>query len=84
MKIKMVLFITALVQVCFVAMNVVFITRAMIVPMVVTGFAISFIWTLNVKRIAIGSWADRITYATGAAIGTYLGFLSSHYLTHVL
>ncbi len=77
-KNKWALFLTALVQVTFVAMNVTFIAHQRIVPMLMTGFMISLIWTINVKRVALGGWLDRITYATGALVGTGLGYLISH------
>lgn len=78
------LFLTALFQVTFVAMNVTFIANRQIVPMLLTGFMISLIWTLNVKRVAFGGWTDRIVYAFGAMGGTGLGFLISHQLTKIL
>lgn len=81
---KIALFLTALCQVTFVAMNVVFISRGLIALMVVTGFMISFIWTLNVKKVAFGGWADRFTYAFGAAAGTYLGYIISHQIIKFL
>jgi len=71
------LFVTALLQVTFVSMNVVFISKSMIVPMLITGFLISLIWTLNVKKVAFGRWRDRFIYAFGAMTGTYLGFILS-------
>lgn len=40
---------------------------------VLVGWAISFAWTINVKGIAFGGWADRVSYATGAAAGTATG-----------
>ncbi len=81
MKDRILLFITALSQVTFVAMNVLFISKGLIVPMLVTGFLISFIWTLNVKKIAFGTIIDRVIYATGAMIGTGLGYFLANYLT---
>ena len=83
-KASIVLFITAFCQVFFVCMNVVFISSDMIIPMLVTGFMISLIWTLNVKRIAIGTWIDRFSYATGAMIGGGIGYWVSTSLTKIL
>lgn len=83
MKNQLQLFVTALLQVTFVSMNVVFISKALIIPMLLTGFLISLIWTLNVKKVAFGTWRDRIIYATGAMCGTYLGFISSTKLTYL-
>lgn len=78
------LFFTGLLQVTFVAMNVTFIAHNQIIPMLATGFMISLIWTINVKRIAIGGWADRLTYANGAMAGTGLGYIISHWINTIL
>lgn len=84
MKSKLSLLLTGLLQVTFVSMNVVFISKAMIIPMLITGYLISFVWTLNVKKIAFGGWADRFIYATGAMFGTGIGYLLSNLLAKVL
>lgn len=83
-KSKWALFLTALVQVTFVAMNVTFIAHQRIVPMLATGFMISLIWTINVKRVALGTWWDRITYANGAMLGTGLGYIISNWIDKIL
>ena len=83
-KSKWALFLTAMVQVTFVAMNVTFIAHNRIVPMLLTGFMISLIWTINVKRVALGSWWDRITYANGAMFGTGIGYFISHWINTIL
>ncbi len=80
-KKKAPIFVTGLLQVTFVAMQPLFIVHHKIALMLITGFLISLIWTLNVKRAAFGSWGDRFTYAAGAMTGTGLGFLISNYLT---
>lgn len=77
-KDKYPLFLTALCQVTFVAMNVTFIAKGLMILMLLTGFMISLIWTLNVKKVAFGGWPDRIVYATGAMAGTWLGYVISH------
>lgn len=78
------LFLTALLQVTFVAMNVIFISQHKWIPLLFTGFMISFIWTLNVKKVAFGGWADRFTYAFGAMCGTGLGVLISNWLINII
>lgn len=83
-KSKIHLFLTALFQVTFVAANVTFIAKALMVPMIITGFMISLIWTLNVKKVAFGDWWDRVTYASGAALGTWVGFVASHLIIKIL
>lgn len=78
MKDKIKLFTTAFLQVTFVSMNVVFISKNLVLPMILTGFLISFLWSSNVRKIAFGGMRDRIYYASGAAIGTYFGYVISH------
>jgi len=58
-------------------MNIVFITYHNLIAMTITGFAISIIWTFNVKKVAFGSLIDRIVYASGAAAGTLIGYYIS-------
>lgn len=64
---------TGALQVTFVAANTVFISRHDLLAAFITSFAISLIWTFNVKRVAFGDNADRIAYAGGAAIGCAFG-----------
>jgi hypothetical protein len=78
------LFLTGFLQVMFISMNTVFISKAMLVPMTITGFFISIIWTLNVKKVAFGEWRDRITYALGASVGTLTGFVFAHFINTLL
>jgi hypothetical protein len=75
------LFVTALLQVTFVAMQPLFIVHGRIIPMLITGFLISLVWTFNVKRVAFGTNWDRIVYASGAMAGTGLGYWISHMIT---
>jgi hypothetical protein len=83
-KDKWQLFVTAFLQVAFVAMNVVFISDGRIIPMLATGVMISFVWTLNVKKIAFGGWADRIVYSIGAMIGTGIGYAMSNMIMKMI
>lgn len=64
---------TGFVQVIFVAANTVFISRYELVGNLLTAFAISLVWTYNVKRVAFGDAADRWFYAGGAALGSVSG-----------
>lgn len=65
--------LTGFVQVIFVAANTVFIANHVLLANFLTGFAISLIWTWNVKRVAFGDNGDRWFYAMGAAIGSVSG-----------
>jgi hypothetical protein len=68
------LFITGFLQVFLVAMNTVFVSSGLVIPMLITGFLISIVWSWNIKKIAFSTIKDRITYSTGAVCGTGLGW----------
>lgn len=78
------LFFTGFAQVTLVSMNVVFISKGLLFLMCLTGFLISLVWTLNVKKIAFGVWRDRIVYSTGAMLGTLIGFLLANNLIKMI
>jgi hypothetical protein len=77
-------FFTGLLQVTFVSMNTVFISKGLLLPMLIAGFMISLIWTFNVKRVAFGGWIDRIEYAAGATAGTGLGYFIAQQISKLL
>jgi hypothetical protein len=77
---KLSIFTTGFLQVYFVAVNTYFIANEIYLGVVIAAFMISFIWSLNVKKIAFGSKLDRIIYAAGASIGSVIGLFSSSYL----
>ena len=41
----------------------------------IVAFGISWIWTANVRRAAVGSTLDRFLYASGAALGSMVGIV---------
>lgn len=67
------LWVTGYVQVVFVAANTVFISHYQLLPNLITGFLISYVWTHNVKKVAFGDEPDRWAYAVGAALGSVSG-----------
>lgn len=71
------LFITAFLQVFLVSANTYFISRLVWLGIAACGFGISYIWTLNVKRISASTFSERMAYATGAMLGGLLGVLVS-------
>lgn len=73
------LFITAFLQVLLVSANAYFISRVAWFGVVACGFGISYIWTLNVKKISASSQLERIAYASGASIGGVVGLALSKY-----
>jgi hypothetical protein len=71
----MILFITGFLQVFFVAWNTYNIAHEKYIGCIIIGFFISLTWSFNVKKIAFGSFLDRIKYCFGAAIGSLSGLL---------
>jgi len=74
------LFITAFLQVFLVSANTYFISRLVWIGIAVCGFGISYIWTLNVKRISAGTLSERLAYAGGAMLGGLTGVFVSKFL----
>ncbi len=73
------LFLSSALQVFFVALSTWFIAHEYYVSAVLTSFAISFVWTLNVKKVVFGNWVDRTVYALGASFGAAVAlFLTTH------
>ena len=75
MKSKTILFLKGFLQVSLVSAQTFFIATRSILGIAICGFLISFVWTINVKRVAFGGCIDRIVYATGASSGAVVGFL---------
>jgi hypothetical protein len=71
------LFSLAYAQVLLVAFNTVFLANGHYVGVTVVSFSISFVWSFNVKRIALGTMPERLTYSLGASIGGLTGLLIS-------
>jgi hypothetical protein len=71
------LFFTAFAQVFFVACSTVAISQQSYAGTVLAAFAINWIWTGNVKRVAFGGTRDRIVYALGATTGSAAGLAFS-------
>lgn len=78
------LFLNGFLQVFFVAINTLLISKQQYIGVLVISFIISFIWSFNVKKVAFGTIKDRIIYSSGAAIGglsgLFLGFILTKYL----
>ena len=71
------LLITGFIQVYFVAINTVFLARSNYIGVLIAAFLISFVWSWNVKKIAIGTNRERIIYSIGAALGSLAGLLTT-------
>jgi hypothetical protein len=67
------LFATGFIQVALVSGQTCMIARAQFLGVLIVGFLISLVWSVNVKRVAFGGWTDRILYASGAGVGAVAG-----------
>ena len=75
MKKLSVIFATGFMQVFLVSANTYFISRTTWAGIAVCGFGISYLWTINVRKVSIGSRSEQVTYAMGAMIGGLFGVL---------
>jgi len=73
MKTHITIFLTGFVQVFLVSANTYFISRTTYAGIAVCGFGISYLWTINVRKVAISSRTTQIVYASGAMFGGLLG-----------
>jgi hypothetical protein len=71
------LFITGFVQVFFVAINTYFLSKEFYLGVFICGVIISLIWSWNVKKIAFGSFKERLLYSLGAGFGSLFGLIVS-------
>ncbi len=72
---------TGVVQVYFVAINTVFLSKELYVGVFFAAFMISMVWSYNIKKIVFGTITDRVLYSLGATIGSLLGLFTSDILT---
>ena len=57
--------LTGFVQVYFVSVNTYFLAHEMYAGVLIAAFIISLVWSFNVKKVAFGTWPDRLMYAGG-------------------
>ena len=67
------LFVTAYFQVLLVSANTYFISRIAWIGIAFCSFGISYLWTLNVRKISASKTAERVIYSTGAMFGGITG-----------
>ena len=73
---RAILFTTGFIQIYFVAVNTIFLSKHIYVGVLISAFLISLIWSFNVKKVAFGSTLDRVIYACGASFGSVAGLFS--------
>jgi hypothetical protein len=74
------IFTTGFIQVFFVSIQTYLISKELYPGVFMVGFAISFVWSFNVKKVAFGTMKDRVIYSFGAACGALVGLLLSVYV----
>jgi|GEM_PF-1966859 len=72
-------FLSGYAQVLLVAGSTVFLSARFAPGVLVTGFLISLLWTINVRN-ALAGWPARLSYCTGAALGSLSGMYLSNYI----
>ena len=70
---KAILFGTGFLQVLLVTIQTCFIAGSNYIGVVIVGFLISLVWSVNVRKVVFGDWFDRCTYSAGASIGAVSG-----------
>ena len=55
-----------------ITLNTYLISNKLFVLALFVGGCISFVWTLNVKAIAVSNWKDRVVYTMGGVTGTFI------------
>lgn len=80
MKKLAIIFLTGFAQVFLVSANTYFISRTTWAGIAVCGFGISYLWTINVRRVTLGTRSEQLTYATGAMIGGLVGVVLAKFI----
>ena len=78
------LFFTAFIQVFLVSANTYFISQMFLLGIAIAGFGISYFWTVNVRKISVGTLADRLRYSIGAMFGGLFGVLTATMILPVI
>lgn len=71
------IFVSGFLQVFLVTAQTLFIARQNWLGVLLFGFAISFLWASNVRKIAISGIGSQIVYASGASFGAVTGLAFS-------
>jgi len=71
-------FLVCFLQVNLVTINVYQIANHYYIGMMIFGFLISFVWTLNVTSVAFSSMNHRIIYGLGGMCGCLSGAIVTH------
>lgn len=75
-------FLSGYAQVLLVAGSTVFLSAQFASGVLVTGFLISLLWTINVRN-ALAGWPARLAYCIGASFGSLSGMYLSNYILNL-
>jgi hypothetical protein len=78
------LFITGAMQVMFISINTSFISRDEYIGVLGSSFIVSYLWSINVKKISVSSFKERIIYSSGASLGCISGLFLSKIISGLL
>lgn len=67
-------------QVYFVAISAYCIANLIWVGIWISGFIISFLWTVNVSKVKAATRSERIVYSASAATGSIMGVITMEIL----
>lgn len=82
MKTYITVFLSGFAQVFLVSANIYFISKAAYIGIAVSGFGISYLWAINVGKIAISSPEAKAFYAVGATLGGLSGVFIAKLFNH--
>ncbi len=74
----MTIFFMGFLQVFLISCNTYFIAQRNFAGATIMGFLISFVWSGNVKKVALGTMQDRVKYSLGASMGSLLGLVAGN------
>jgi len=74
---------TGFLQVFFVSISTYMISHGQYIGAFIAAFMISYIWSINVKKISIASRTEQIIYSLGAATGCIAGLFLSQFITSI-
>jgi hypothetical protein len=72
------LFLTGFLQVFLVTFQTWLIAKNMIIFIFPVAFMISFTWSFNVKKTALGTIKERVIYSLGASCGALAGIITGN------
>ena len=78
------LFKTGFLYVFLLSANTLAIARLFWVGIAVFGFLISYLWTVNVRRVTVSTRANRLAYAMGAMLGGVAGVFIVNFFKNII